>query len=135
MAKLHIYFLPSQVPAVDANNTAVPLMPPQVHVHSLSHKHGLKHHKLTAHHDPHMSGLLSESAESAEAVVVVPAVVATAAPGADAHPAGDSASSMEMSNSKEVPTVRFKRDVADVPVVQPDPILLVPACPGRVRFF
>lgn len=83
-----------------------------------------------------MSGLLSEeSVESAEAVVVVPAVVeATAAPGADAHPAVDSASSMEMSNSKEVP-VRFKREVADAPAVQPDPILLVPACPGRVRFF
>lgn len=121
------------MPAVDANNTAVPLMPPQVHVHSLSHKHGLRHHKLTAHHDPHMSGLLSEeSVESAEAVVVVPAVVATAAPGAD--PAGDSASSMEMSDSKEG-RILFKRDVADAPVVQPDPILLAPVCPGRVRFF
>lgn len=87
-----------------------------------------------------MSGLLSEeSVESAEAVVVVPtvvvpAVVATATPAADAHPAGDSASSMEMSNSKEG-HILFKRDVADAPVVQPDPILLVPVCPGRVRFF
>lgn len=106
-------------------------------MHSLSHKHGLRHHKLTAHHNPHMSGLLSEeSVESAEAIVVVPAVVATAAPGADAHPAGDSASSMEMSDSKEgPPNFRFKRDVTDAPVVQPDPILLVPVCPGRVRFF
>lgn len=101
-------------------------------MHSLSHKHGLRHHKLTAHHNPHMSGLLSEeSVESAEAVVLVPVVEATLAPGADAHPAGDSASSMEMSDSKEV-TVRFKRDVL---AVQPDPILLVPVCPGRVRFF
>uniref|UniRef100_A0A8D0CRV6 Alpha-2-HS-glycoprotein 2 n=1 Tax=Sander lucioperca TaxID=283035 RepID=A0A8D0CRV6_SANLU len=52
-------------------------MPPAVHVHtgSLSPMHGLRHHKLTTLHDPHLSGLLSESAESTEVVPVAPTVV------------------------------------------------------------
>lgn len=72
-----------QVPIVDDNSTApvAPVLPPVVHVHTsdLSPKHGLKHHKLTTLHDPHLSGLVSaESAESAEVVPVAPAVVVDA---------------------------------------------------------
>ncbi|KAE8291183.1 Alpha-2-HS-glycoprotein [Larimichthys crocea] len=71
------------VPIVDDNSTApvAPVLPPVVHVHTsdLSPKHGLKHHKLTTLHDPHLSGLVSaESAESAEVVPVAPAVVVDA---------------------------------------------------------
>lgn len=151
---------------VDANNTAVP---PTVHVHagSLSPKHGLRHHKLTAIHNPQLSSLLSaESAESAEVVPVAPAVVVpvapavvdTAAPAADpvapaadpaavpavADPAADSVSdATHESQSAEGPRILFKRDVlaapaatvADNPATQTGPILLVPVCPGRVRFF
>ncbi|XP_022610883.1 alpha-2-HS-glycoprotein-like [Seriola dumerili] len=170
------------MPVVDANSTAVPdpALPPAVHVFtgSPSHKHGLRHHKLTSHHDPHLSGLLSaESAESDEIVPIVPAVVgAPAAPGnpapagdstpaagptlaadpapaveatpaADAPaadaPAADSGSASDSPHSSEIPRILFKRDVAvtpdltvvDGPGPQTDPILLVPACPGRVRFF
>uniref|UniRef100_A0A3B4U2M8 Alpha-2-HS-glycoprotein 2 n=1 Tax=Seriola dumerili TaxID=41447 RepID=A0A3B4U2M8_SERDU len=166
----------------NANSTAVPdpALPPAVHVFtgSPSHKHGLRHHKLTSHHDPHLSGLLSaESAESDEIVPIVPAVVgAPAAPGnpapagdstpaagptlaadpapaveatpaADAPaadaPAADSGSASDSPHSSEIPRILFKRDVAvtpdltvvDGPGPQTDPILLVPACPGRVRFF
>lgn len=72
-----------QVPIVDANSTApvAPVLPPVVHVQTgnFSPKHGLKHHKLTTHHDPDLSGLVSaESAESAETVPVAPAVVVDA---------------------------------------------------------
>ncbi|KAL7386529.1 hypothetical protein ABVT39_009771 [Epinephelus coioides] len=107
------------MPAVDANGTA-PVV--QVHKDSLSPKHGLRHHKLTALHNPHLSSLLSaESAESAEIVPVVPVVV-------DAD-----------SVSAEIPHVVMKRDVpvtpADNPAAQVDPINLVPVCPGRIRFF
>lgn len=113
------------MPVVDANST-VPL-PPVVHVHtsSLSHKHGLKHHKLTAFHDP--SSHLSAESESAEAVPV-----ATALP--DAAPANpdDSVSASDASTSAEVPVPVVKRDV---PALQADPIPVVPVCPGRVRFF
>lgn len=76
------------MPFVDANSTAGvdPAMPPVVHVHtgSLSPKHGLRHHKLTALHNPQLSDLLSaESSESAEVVPVAPAVL----PAADPAPA------------------------------------------------
>ncbi|XP_035026410.1 alpha-2-HS-glycoprotein 2 [Hippoglossus stenolepis] len=143
------------MPVVDANSTvaAAPAVPPMVHVHtgSLSHKHGLRHHKLTSLHDPHLSGLLSsESGESAEVVPVVPAVVDAAAPvagpaatadpaaaadpapAADPTPAADSLSTSESSNSKEVPLHIFKRDVVAVDALVP---VAPPACPGRVRFF
>ncbi|XP_053294481.1 alpha-2-HS-glycoprotein 2 [Pleuronectes platessa] len=148
------------MPVVDANSTvaAAPAMPPMVHVHtgSLPHKHGLRHHKLTSLHNPHLSGHLSasgESAESAEVVPVVPAVVDAAAPvaatadpapaadppaAADPAPAADSVSTSESSISKEVPVAVSKRDVAAAAAAA---ILAVnipaapPACPGRVRFF
>nr|XP_046263985.1 alpha-2-HS-glycoprotein 2 [Scatophagus argus] len=132
------------MPVVDANSTAAPALPPVIHVHtdSLSHKHGLRHHKLTTIHDPHLSGLLSaESAESAEAVPVVPAVFTATA--AAPTPAVDSAPASDASNSAEVPVAVVKRDVpaapapviVDTTVIQTGPVPLVPVCPGRVRFF
>ena len=154
-----------QVPVADANSTAAPALPPSVHVHSgsLSRKHGLRHHKLTTHHNPQLSSLLSaESAESAEIVPVAPSVfdaAATAAaaaptlkpvastdptPGAaDPAPDSDSASTSDASASKEIPVFLFKRDVpaepapaaAEITLAQIDPVPTVPACPGRVRFF
>lgn len=128
-----------QMPFVDANNTTAPVLPPLVHVHtgSPSPKHGLRHHKLTTFHDPHLSGLLSaESAESAEAVPVAPAVVdaAAAAPAADPAPAVDSALASDDSVSAEVPVVMVKRAVHEmVPPVDLIPLLI--RCPGGVRFF
>lgn len=113
------------MPVVDANNT-IPL-PPVVHVHtsSLSHKHGFKHHKLTAFHDP--SSHLSAESESSEAVPV-----ATAGPDAATAKPDDSVSASDASTSAEVPVPVVKRDV---PVPQVDPIPAMPVCPGRVRFF
>lgn len=136
-----------QMPVVDGNATAAPVLPPVVHVHAggLSHKHGLRHHKLTALHDPHLSGLLSaESEESAEAVPVAPAVVgaaATAKPNVTAAVASadpvDTSSVSDASSSIEVPVVVMKRNVPDAPApaTQIGLISLVPRCPGRVRFF
>lgn len=135
------------MPIVDANSTApaAPAPPLVAHVHtgSLSHKHGLRHHKLTAMHDPHLSGLLSaESLESAEVVPVVPAAVDAAVDPAIlvADPAADPApadTSSDASSSSEVPHVLMKRQVpaADAPVVADTPAVPVPVCPGRVRFF
>ncbi|XP_061746483.1 alpha-2-HS-glycoprotein-like isoform X2 [Nerophis ophidion] len=116
----------------DANSTAVPSWSPAFHAHS--RKHGLRHHKLTSYHDPHVLGLLSVSSESNE---VVPVVVlnGTAAPVASTLAADTSSASVE------VPLAVVKRDVpasADttVPnVVATEPVLLIPRCPGRVRFF
>nr|XP_057924140.1 alpha-2-HS-glycoprotein 2 [Doryrhamphus excisus] len=129
---------PIMVPQ-DANSTDVPKVFPGVHVHThnLSRKHGLKHHKLTSLHDPHVTGLLSaESAESSEVVPVV-AVAGTVAPVA---PTADTTSSSEASVSLESPVKMLKRDVSAADVAVPnaiatDPILLMPRCPGRVRYF
>lgn len=136
------------MPVVDANSTAGPALPPTVHVHegSLSRIHGLKHHKLTALHDPQLVGLLSaESAESAEVVPVAPAVVgaATAVPAtAASDPAAGSDSASDGSTSAEVPIVVVKRDVpiTPSPVValgtsQTDSNGIVKMCPGRIRHF
>ncbi|XP_056277033.1 alpha-2-HS-glycoprotein-like [Pseudoliparis swirei] len=121
---------------VDGNSTAAPALPSVVHVHkgSLSPKHGLSHHKLTALHNPQLSDLLSaESAESAEVVPEAPAVVA-------ADPAADVGALSESSTSAEVHLI-LKRDASDASSVvetiptQTDPIRLVPVCPGKVRFF
>ncbi|KAM7379012.1 hypothetical protein PAMP_004592 [Pampus punctatissimus] len=159
---------------VDANSTATadPALPPAAHIHadSLSHKHGLRHHKLPNLHDPQLSGLLSsESAESDEVVPVAPAETAAvpaadpaavpaadpaavpaadpaAVPAADPAPAvdpADTASASDAPHSQERSTLNFlvKRDVpaapasivSGFPVVQGD--LIVPFCPGRIRFF
>ncbi|KAM6989282.1 alpha-2-HS-glycoprotein 2 [Tautogolabrus adspersus] len=84
----------TMMPVVDANSTATaaPALPPAVHGHtgSLSPKHGLRFHKLTAIHDPQLSGLLSsESAESDEIIPVAPTVINVAADPAVAAPTAD----------------------------------------------
>lgn len=142
------------MPFVDANNT---VSPPVVHVQggSLSHKHGFRHHKLTALHNPHLSTLLSaESAESEETVPVAPAVVNTAAVAADPVPAAadpvpaaadpgaaavDPAVALDWSKERPINFI-VKRDVAAVPAgnnpaAQLGPVQLLPPCPGRVRYF
>ncbi|XP_061925556.1 alpha-2-HS-glycoprotein 2 [Entelurus aequoreus] len=127
---------PVMPPLQDANSTAVPSWSPAFHAHTvgLSRKHGLRHHKLTSHHDPHVTGLLSVSSESDEVVPVV-ALNGTAAPVASTLAADTSSASVEL------PVGMVKRDVSGsadttVPnVVATEPVLLIPRCPGRVRFF
>ncbi|KAA8587354.1 alpha-2-HS-glycoprotein 2 [Etheostoma spectabile] len=133
------------MPVVDVNSTATLAMSPAVHAHtgSLSPMHGLRHHKLTTLYNPHLSGLLSESAESAEVVPAGPTVtdtVVTPAPAANPDPLTDTGSASDSSGSAEVPVVLVKRDVPAPAIVdtvtQKDPIAFVPVlCPGRVRFF
>lgn len=120
----------------DSNTTAA--SPPRAHVHPPHHHHhGFGHHKLTALHNPHLSSFLSsESSESAEVALHNPAAVADVpAPAATAEslaaPASNSAASLEA----DAPTTVVKRDVAAAPVMQANPIPLVPLCPGRVRHF
>ncbi|XP_030608588.1 alpha-2-HS-glycoprotein-like [Archocentrus centrarchus] len=129
------------IPTVDANSTAPadPVLPPVVHVHT--HKHGLRLHKLTAHHNPHLSGLLS--AESAEVVPVVPAVTGAApvpaadpASAADPAPAADYDSAGDALWSRERPPNFKKRDVsAAASLIVADAPAVMAVCPGRVRFF
>ncbi|XP_038139471.1 antihemorrhagic factor cHLP-B-like [Cyprinodon tularosa] len=131
------------MPLVDANSTAMPVLPPHVHVHSdrNSHKHGFGHHKLTAHHNPHMSGYLSaESAESAEVVPVAPAINVSTDGLSSPSPASDDSSSDASSSSAEVPIAVVKREapasiVGDAPAAQNVPVAPVQLCPGRIRFF
>ncbi|XP_072219619.1 alpha-2-HS-glycoprotein-like [Leuresthes tenuis] len=131
------------MPLLDANSTAAaePALPPLVHIHlgSMSPKHGLRHHKLTALHDPLVSGLLSaESAESAEVVPVAPAVTIAPAPADPAPIAADSSSASDASASAEVPLAVVKREIPAslvANVAQTGPVSLVQLCPGRIRFF
>ncbi|KAM4605066.1 alpha-2-HS-glycoprotein 2 [Polymixia lowei] len=147
------------IPLVDANSTAAadPVFPPAVHVHTgnMTFRHGLRHHKLTALHDPELSGLLSaESAESGEVLGLAPAVlgVAPAVPAvpvaADPAPAVDVTLAVDppvpaedSSASIESPAVVVKREApapdaaADIPAVQAAPISLVPLCPGKLRYY
>uniref|UniRef100_G3PUE5 Alpha-2-HS-glycoprotein 2 n=1 Tax=Gasterosteus aculeatus TaxID=69293 RepID=G3PUE5_GASAC len=100
---LHDLAAPKMKPntAADSNSTAA--MPSVVHIHlsSQSPKHGLKHHKLTALHDPHqnsISGSSSDSSASAEVPVVV---------------------------------VKRDLPAATIASVMDNPITPVPVCPGR----
>lgn len=113
-----------QAPAADSNTTASPALVPHVHAHT--HHHGFRHHKLTALHDPHLSGLLSsESTESAEGVPLD----STAVNGTG--PASDSVATLEA----DAPAVKAKRDAPAEAVMLAVPIPLVPLCPGRRRHF
>lgn len=126
------------MPLVDSNNTAGSALP-QVHTHTgrVSHKHGFGHHKLTAHHNPQMSGYLSaESAESAEVVPVAPALIVPAADPASSSPAASDSSSDASSASEEVPITIVKREIpASIVADAPAPVAPVQLCPGRIRFF
>lgn len=130
----HRVFAHFQMPEVEDNNNTAPLQPQpavHVHLHSPSHKRGLKFHTLTNFHDPHTSGFLSaESAESAEVVAVSPAAAVVSA--GDAVPVGDSGSAMESSKSRELLIV-FKRDL-DNAAAQTAPTTLQ-LCPGKIRYF
>ncbi|KAM9790347.1 alpha-2-HS-glycoprotein 2 [Syngnathus typhle] len=117
------------VPPQDVNSTGVSRTLPTVHVHTqnMTRKHGLRHHKLTSLHDPHVTGLLSsESAsESAEVVsVATPAVLNATA----TVPTADTSASV----SAEVPLAVVKRDAS---ATATDPVPLMPRCPGKVRLF
>lgn len=113
-----------QMPAADSNTTVAAASPPHVHAHP--HHHGFRHHKLTALHNPHLSGLLSsESLESGEVVQNAAAVDGTPTP------ATDSAATPE----PDAPATMVKRDAPAEAVLQANPVLLVPLCPGRVRHF
>lgn len=115
-----------QIPAADSSINASPALAPHAHPHH-HHHHGFRHHKLTALHDPHLSGLLSsESTESAEAVPVV-SVAVNGTPG----PAVDSTATPEA----DAPAAKVKRDASTEGVMQAVPVPLVPLCPGRVRHF
>ncbi|CAL9688933.1 unnamed protein product [Knipowitschia caucasica] len=149
---------PNLISVVD-NSTS--LGTPAVHAHSgnLSTVYGLRHHKLTALHDP-FTLLSAESAESVEVVPVAPAAASETPAAASETPAAASetpaaasetpaaasetpASSADLtqaevatdSNSREL----FKRDLAAVEsnssVTHDSPVLMVPVCPGRIRFF
>ncbi|XP_073705638.1 alpha-2-HS-glycoprotein 2 [Garra rufa] len=110
-------FGPAQ--AVDpASNTTVRVQQ-LLHAHTFGPQHNptihdLKHHKLTALHDPSSTGLLSaESLESAEIVVapkVSPIVKREVAP--------------------EVPA-----PAADLTVSDKAPLLIAPICPGKKKHF
>ncbi|XP_077415200.1 alpha-2-HS-glycoprotein 2 [Vanacampus margaritifer] len=117
------------VPPQDANSTGVSHVFPRVHVHTqnMTRKHGLRHHKLTSLYDPHVTGLLSaESAsESSEVVSVATPTVLNAT----------SSDTSSASVSAEVPLAVVKRDVPAAPATVTDPVLLIPPCPGRHRFF
>ncbi|XP_068604614.1 alpha-2-HS-glycoprotein-like [Brachionichthys hirsutus] len=107
--------------SVNSTGDVVPASVPVTHARtaSLSPKLGLRHHKLTAIHNPQQSGFLSESGESAE---VVPDGSAADA----AAPGGGSSASIEL------PSVVIKREA---PSALQNPVPLLPVCPGRLRFF
>uniref|UniRef100_A0A672PSC9 Alpha-2-HS-glycoprotein-like n=1 Tax=Sinocyclocheilus grahami TaxID=75366 RepID=A0A672PSC9_SINGR len=110
-------------PAVDPASNATVRVQQLLHAHTFGPQHnpaihGLKHHKLTALHDPSASGLLSaESSESAEVVmapkeapVVKREVAATEGPAVDAA-------------------------VSEKTAVLSEPIFLAPICPGKKKHF
>lgn len=121
-----------QMPAADSNTTVAAPAPPHIHAHAHPHHHhGFRHHKLTALHNPHLSGLLSsESSESGEVASNAAAVVGTPSPAADS-----SASNSEATPEADAPAPIVKRDAPVESVLQANPVLLVPLCPGRVRHF
>lgn len=82
--------------------------------------HGLKHHKLTALHDPSASGLLS--AESNELVEVVAAPAPKEAPVVKREVA-----------APEVPAV--DATASEKPPLLSGPLLLAPICPGKNKHF
>ncbi|XP_057713662.1 alpha-2-HS-glycoprotein-like [Corythoichthys intestinalis] len=132
----------TMVPPQDANSTGASPFFPKFHVHTqnLTRSHGLRHHKLTSLHDPHLTGLLSSESESAEVVsVATPAVLNTTSSASSTSAAtstsATASTSSAVSTSDEVPVAVVKRDVPAGPATVTDAVLLVPPCPGRRRFF
>lgn len=119
------------MPAADSNATVAAPSPPHVHAHAHPHHHGFRHHKLTALHNPHLSSLLSsESSESGEV-----APNAAAVDGSPALAADGSAANNTANPEADAPAPIVKRDAPVESVLQANPVLLVPLCPGRVRHF
>ncbi|XP_029480061.1 alpha-2-HS-glycoprotein 2 [Oncorhynchus nerka] len=138
----NIFAASSMMPIVDTNGT-VPVPAPVVHVHAgnLPKVHGLRHHKLTALHDPDLSGLLSaesgESGESEESIVpVVPVVVVPVV----VVPVGTEAPPVFVVDpvvGTDAPVVSgvVKREAPDSPAIVSALIAPVPVCPGKKNFF
>lgn len=118
-----------QVPAADPNTAASPALVPHVHAttHHHHHHHGSRHHKLTALHDPHLSGLLSSESTESDEVVPVDLIAVNGTSG----PAADSTATPEA----DAPAAKVKRDAPAEAAVQAVPVPLVPLCPGRIRHF
>uniref|UniRef100_A0A8C1FJT5 Cystatin fetuin-A-type domain-containing protein n=3 Tax=Cyprinus carpio TaxID=7962 RepID=A0A8C1FJT5_CYPCA len=114
-------FGPTQ--AVDPASNATVQVQKLLHAHTFGPQHnpaihGLKHHKLTALHDPSASGLLSaESSESAE-VVMVPKI----APVVKREVAETQGPAVDAAVSEKTPVLS-------------KPILLAPICPGKKKHF
>lgn len=125
-----------QMLAADSNTT-VAVASPHVHAHAHAHPHhhhGFRHHKLTALHNPHLSDLLSsESSESGEVAPNAAAVDGTPGPATDSSAA--SAANSAVTPEADAPAPIVKRDAPVESVLQANPVLLVPLCPGRVRHF
>ncbi|TWW72817.1 Alpha-2-HS-glycoprotein Fetuin-A [Takifugu flavidus] len=127
---------PVQMPAADSNTTVAAASPPHVHAHAHAHPHhhSFRHHKLTALHNPHLSDLLSsESSESGEVAPTAAAVDGTPGPATDSSAA--SAANSAVTPEADAPAPIVKRDAPVEPVLEANPVLLVPLCPGRVRHF
>ncbi len=92
----------------------------------------LKHHKLTAFHDPLASGLLSaESKESAE-VVAVP----KEAPVVKREVAAPDVPAVDATASEKTPLLSGPHVLPPGPtVLPPGPIVLPPICPGKKKHF
>ncbi|XP_010900295.3 alpha-2-HS-glycoprotein 2 [Esox lucius] len=137
-----LFGAPAKTPILDTSGT-VPVPPPSVRIQAgnIPVGHGLRHHKLTALHNPNLSGLLSaeslESGESAEAIVpVVPVVPAAEIPIAtDASPVAVES----VAGSASPVTVVVKREAAQPAGIVESPVVkMLPAplrCPGRKKFF
>lgn len=123
-----------QMPDADSNTTVAAPSIPHIHAHPHHHHHGFRHHKLTALHNPHLSGLLSsESSESGEVAPNAAAVDGT--PGPAANSSAASAANSAAAPEADAPAPIVKRDAPVEPALQANPVLLVPLCPGRVRHF
>ncbi|XP_067310263.1 alpha-2-HS-glycoprotein 2 [Pseudorasbora parva] len=117
---------------VDLASNATVQVQQLLHAHTFGPQHnpiihGLRHHKLTALHDPAASGLLSaESAESAE-VVVVPteAPIVKREVSAPEGPAVDAAAD----GAVNATVVLEKTSILS------EPVILAPICPGIKKHF
>ncbi|KAK2901372.1 hypothetical protein Q8A67_009487 [Cirrhinus molitorella] len=115
-------FGPAQ--AVDpASNATVSRVQQLLHAHTFGPQHNptihdLKHHKLTALHDPSASGLLS--AESLESVEVV--VAPKEAPIVKREVAAPEVPAADLTVSDKAPLLS-------------EPVLRVPICPGKKKHF
>ncbi|XP_077580506.1 alpha-2-HS-glycoprotein 2 isoform X2 [Stigmatopora nigra] len=120
------------VAPAEGNGTGLPHVLPKFHAQTqnVSRRHGLRHHKLTPLHDPHLSGFLSSESDSAE-------VVSTASPAASNSTSNSASNSTSnsVSASNEVPLERVKRDVAAAAAAVTEAVVLAPPCPGRRRYF